>query len=71
MTPKEIASGMVLCCMTRPVTDCTVETQSDYGYSLGDDNVWPGPTGNIFGGKVQPLMGKKWDEIRATQGAKE
>eukprot|EP00951_Prasinocladus_malaysianus_P011924 scaffold88409_cov42-Prasinocladus_malaysianus.AAC.1 len=45
------SDGMVLACMCRPVSDCTVETQSDYGYSLGDDNVWPGPTGNIFGGK--------------------
>jgi len=65
MTPTEIKNGMVLTCMTRPVTDCVVETQSDYGYSLGDDYEWPGPTGNIFGGKVQPLMGKKWDDIKA------
>lgn len=55
--------GMALLCMARPVGDCTIETQSDYGYSLGIAE-WKGATGKITGGKVQPLMGKKWEEIK-------
>lgn len=55
--------GMALLCMARPVGDCTIETQSDYGYSLGIAE-WKGATGKITGGKVEPLMGKKWEEIK-------
>ena len=40
--------GMTLLCMTRPVTDITVETQSDWGYSLGVAD-WKGPSGHIGG----------------------
>ncbi len=40
--------------MARPVTDCKVETQSDWGYSLGTGG-WKGATGEIAGKEVQPL----------------
>lgn len=40
--------GMALLCMTRPVSDVTVETQSDWGYSLGVGD-WKGPSGHIRG----------------------
>ena len=40
--------GMTLLCMTRPVTDIVVETQSDWGYSLGVGD-WKGPSGHIGG----------------------
>ena len=40
--------GMALLCMTRPVSDVIVETQSDWGYSLGVGD-WKGPSGHIRG----------------------
>lgn len=45
--------GMTLLCMTRPVSDVTVETQSDWGYSLGVAD-WKGPSGHIGG--AYPLL---------------
>ena len=36
--------GMALLCMSRPDGDCVVETQSDWGYSLGVAE-WKGATG--------------------------
>ena len=35
---------MALLCMSRPAGDCVVETQSDWGYSLGVAE-WKGATG--------------------------
>ena len=49
------AQGMALLCMSRPVEDCTVETQSDWGYSLGVGE-WKGATGHILGREIDPLM---------------
>lgn len=64
MSEEEEAQGMVLLCMARPVSDrVVIETQSDWGYSLGVAE-WKGATGEIGGKKVEPLMGKKWDEIK-------
>ena len=36
--------GMALLCMSRPLGDCAIETQSDWGYSLGVAE-WKGATG--------------------------
>ena len=44
---------MALICMARPVEDCVIETQSDWGYSLGVGE-WKGPTGHILGKEVPP-----------------
>lgn len=64
MSEEEEADGMTLLCMSRPVSDrVLIETQSDWGYSLGITE-WKGATGEISGRKVQPLMGKKWDDIK-------
>lgn len=53
---------MTLLCMARPVSDrVVIETQSDWGYSLGVGD-WKGPTGEIKGKFVEPLMGQKWDK---------
>jgi len=64
VSDEEAADGMALLCMARPVSDrVVVETQSDWGYSLGVGE-WKGATGEISGKKVDPLMGKKWDELK-------
>eukprot|EP00890_Picochlorum_soloecismus_P006059 jgi/Picsp_1/6454/NSC_03801-R1_chloroplast precursor len=61
VTEEEQEKGMTLLCMARPVSDrVVIETQSDWGYSLGVAE-WKGATGEINGKKVEPLMGKKWD----------
>lgn len=98
LTEDEIANGITMLCMARPVSDVVrVETQassalcrchhckagclvlarrlvgdppvgfwlqSDWGYALGSNN-WKGPTGYITGKKIDPLMGRRWDEIQA------
>ena len=46
--------GLSLLCMCRPLTDCKIETQSDWGYQLGTGG-WKGATGAIGGKKVEPL----------------
>jgi 2Fe-2S type ferredoxin len=51
---EEQAKGMALICMARPVEDCVIETQSDWGYSLGVGE-WKGPTGHILGKEIDPL----------------
>ena len=67
MSEDEQAQGMTLLCMARPLSDrVSVETQSDWGYSLGVTE-WKGPTGEILGKKVQPLMGKSWGDIEKTE----
>ena len=37
--------------------------QSNWGYNLGS-NDWQGPTGYIAGKSVDPLMGRRWEEIQ-------
>lgn len=37
---KEIDQGMALICMSRAKTDVTLETQCDWGYSLGGIAGW-------------------------------
>lgn len=52
LTEEEQADGMALICMSRPLTDVVVmETQSDWGYSLGVAE-WKGATGHIGGREV-------------------
>jgi hypothetical protein len=64
ISEEEQEQGMALLCMSRPVSErIVIETQSDWGYSLGVAE-WKGPTGEIAGKKVEPLMGKKWDDIQ-------
>ena len=47
--------GMALICMSRPASDhLKIETQSDWGYSLGVGE-WKGATGHITGKTVRPL----------------
>ena len=49
---------MSLICMSRPVSDSVkLETQSDYGYSLGTVE-WAGATGSIEGGEPNTIMGR-------------
>jgi len=53
---------MCLPCMARPVTDAVVlETQSDWGYSLGSSE-WGGATGSIQGGTANTIMGREGKE---------
>ena len=56
LSEEEIEQGMVLLCMARPVGDVEIETQSDWGYSLGVAE-WKGATGEILGRDPTPLMG--------------
>lgn len=50
-----LLQGLVLICMSRPVSNVVkIETQSDWGYSLGTSE-WKGATGHIAGKEVQPL----------------
>lgn len=48
--------GMSLLCMARPVGDCVIETQSDWGMSAGFKK-WEGPSGYIQGRAPTKLMG--------------
>jgi uncharacterized 2Fe-2S/4Fe-4S cluster protein (DUF4445 family) len=61
LEPEEIEDGMALLCMARPTSDLTIETQCDWGVSLGFKE-WQGASGK-FVGAVNPLMGKKWEEM--------
>lgn len=47
---------MTLLCMARPTADCEIETQCDWGYSLGVGD-WKGASGK-FSSTPDPLMGK-------------
>ncbi|MEW5305916.1 MAG: hypothetical protein WDW36_008427 [Sanguina aurantia] len=58
MSEDEQAQGMTLICMTRATSDCVLETQSDWGYSLGVCE-WKGATGK-FTSTPDPLMGAGW-----------
>ena len=65
LTDDEVAQGMTLLCMARATSDCTFETQSDWGYSLGITD-WKGATG-AFESKPDPLMGTSWTEEQQQQ----
>lgn len=59
VSEEEQADGMALLCMSRPKSDLKIETQCDWGYSLGVGE-WKGATGK-FTSTPEPLMGdKKW-----------
>lgn len=65
LTDDEVKSGITMLCMSRPVSDVVrVETQSDWGYSLGSNN-WQGPSGYLKGRKIDPLMGTNWGKDEA------
>ena len=58
---EEQAEGMALICMAYPVGDIKLETQSDWGLSLGREDAgggWKGATGEIGGRDPTPLMGE-------------
>jgi 2Fe-2S iron-sulfur cluster binding domain len=63
----QVTAGMALLCMARPASDVTLETQCDWGLSLGIRE-WEGASGKLVGG-VQPLMGKKWADMTAAERA--
>jgi len=54
LSDEEQALGLSLLCMCRPLSNCRIETQSDWGYQLGTGG-WKGATGAIGGKEVQPL----------------
>ncbi|KAF8067372.1 Ferredoxin-1 [Scenedesmus sp. PABB004] len=60
LNEDEQAQGLAMLCMTRPTSDLVIETQCDWGYSLGVKE-WEGATGQ-FSATPDPLMGKKWQE---------
>ncbi|EFJ52049.1 hypothetical protein VOLCADRAFT_120406 [Volvox carteri f. nagariensis] len=62
LSEEEQEKGMALLCMTRATSDLTIETQSDWGYSLGVGE-WKGATGK-FSAKPDPLVGVSWSELK-------
>ena len=60
LSEDEIEDGMALLCMARPTSDVVIETQSDWGYSLGVTE-WKGASGTLSA-TPEPLMGDKWTE---------
>lgn len=63
ISKEEQEQGLAMLCMTRACSDLTIETQCDWGYSLGVKD-WEGASGK-FSATPDPLMGKKWDEVEA------
>ena len=63
----QIEAGMALLCMSRAKSDLTLETQCDWGLSLGIRD-WEGASGKLVG-EVNPLMGKKWAEMTEAERA--
>ena len=63
----QIEAGMALLCMSRAKGDVTLETQCDWGLSLGIRD-WEGASGKLVG-EVTPLMGKKWSELTDAEKA--
>ncbi len=51
---------MALLCMARAKSDVEIETQCDWGYSLGVGD-WKGASGR-FSASPDPLMGDKWEK---------
>ncbi|GLC33432.1 hypothetical protein PLESTB_000075100 [Pleodorina starrii] len=62
VSEEEQEKGMALLCMTRATSDLTIETQSDWGYSLGVGE-WKGATGK-FSAKPDPLVGVSWTDLK-------
>lgn len=62
VSEEEQAEGMALLCMTRATSNLTIETQSDWGYSLGVGE-WKGATGK-FSATPDPLVGVSWTELK-------
>ncbi|GIL65507.1 hypothetical protein Vafri_19271 [Volvox africanus] len=62
LSEEEQEKGMALLCMSRATSDMTIETQSDWGYSLGVGE-WKGATGK-FSAKPDPLVGVSWNELK-------
>lgn len=62
LSEEEIEEGMALICMARPKSDLILETQCDWGYSLGVSE-WKGASGK-FTADVDPLMGQKWSDMK-------
>jgi 2Fe-2S type ferredoxin len=60
ISEDEQAQGMALLCMSRATSDLSIETQCDWGYSLGVAE-WKGATGR-FSAAPDPLMGESWQE---------
>jgi hypothetical protein len=67
LTPEEVKQGMALLCMSRPTSEVVIETQCDWGVSLGFKD-WEGASGK-FVGEVDPLMGKKWADMTEAERA--
>lgn len=63
----QIKDGMALLCMTRAKSDLVLETQCDWGLSLGIRD-WEGASGKLVG-EVTPLMGKKWADMTEEERA--
>eukprot|EP00199_Chlamydomonas_sp_CCMP681_P003673 CAMPEP_0119102322 /NCGR_PEP_ID=MMETSP1180-20130426/1101_1 /TAXON_ID=3052 ORGANISM="Chlamydomonas cf sp, Strain CCMP681" /NCGR_SAMPLE_ID=MMETSP1180 /ASSEMBLY_ACC=CAM_ASM_000741 /LENGTH=178 /DNA_ID=CAMNT_0007086579 /DNA_START=39 /DNA_END=575 /DNA_ORIENTATION=- len=59
---EEQAKGMALLCMTRPTSDMDIETQCDWGYSLGVGE-WQGASGR-FTATPDPLMGTAFGTVK-------
>jgi 2Fe-2S type ferredoxin len=59
LTDEEVEAGMALICMARPKGDVSIETQCDWGYSLGITD-WKGA--GKFTSSPDPLMGTVWSE---------
>ncbi|KAJ9511330.1 hypothetical protein QJQ45_029735 [Haematococcus lacustris] len=65
----EQAKGMALLCMARAASDCEIETQCDWGYSLGVGE-WKGASG-LFANSPDPLMGTEWNkDVKDAAGVK-
>lgn len=63
----QIRDGMALLCMTRAASDVSLETQCDWGLSLGIHE-WKGASGKLEG-RAEPLMGKRWAEMSEAERA--
>ncbi len=62
LSDDEVEQGMALLCMARATGNTTIETQCDWGYSLGVCE-WKGATGR-FSAAPDPLMGSSWSEAK-------
>eukprot|EP00892_Ulva_mutabilis_P008109 jgi/Ulvmu1/5670/UM024_0017.1 len=67
LEPEQIEAGMALLCMSRATSDVVLETQCDWGLSLGITE-WQGASGKLVG-EVSPLMGKKWADMTEEERA--
>ena len=65
VSEDEQAQGMTLICMARAKSDLVIETQSDWGYSLGVGE-WKGATGR-FSATPDPLVGESWADIKKSK----